>query len=134
MMALRADLDGTTADEYRAFDLARDDFGWALAEGAGGDVYLGGRTDSVQVDTNSGVEDGKGLLPSLPADLSVRTSLTLSGPRDVQIRALRRLPDGRLPFAGLRDGPLTHTEPANTNNDGVWGRRPARAVTSPCVA
>ena len=42
-------------------------------------------------------------------------------PRDVQVRAARSLPDGGLLLAGMRDGPLTHTDPAMTNNDGFWG-------------
>ena len=121
VVAMRGNLDDTSADEYRPLDLARDDFGWAMVEGADGTIYVGGRTDYVQVDTNSEVENGKGLLLALSADLSRQTSITLPGPRDVQIRALRRLPDGRIVFAGMRDGPLTHTDPAMTNNDGVWG-------------
>jgi hypothetical protein len=44
--------------------------------------------------------------------------LELPMPRDVQVRAARILPDGGLLLAGMRDGPLTHTEPAMTNNDG----------------
>lgn len=43
---------------------------------------------------------GKGLLLGLSGDLSSQTTLTLSEPRD---------------------GPLTHTDPAMTFNDGVWG-------------
>ena len=121
MVAMRGRLDDTSADEYRPIDLARDDFGWAMVEGADGAIYVAGRTDYVQVDTNSEVENGKGLLLSLSADLSRQTSITLPGPRDVQIRALRRLPDGQIVFAGMRDGPLTDTDPAMTNNDGVWG-------------
>ena len=42
-------------------------------------------------------------------------------PRDVQVRATRLLPDGDLVLAGTRDGPLTHTEPSMTHNDGFWG-------------
>jgi len=45
----------------------------------------------------------------------------LAGPRDVQVQALRLAPDGQLRFAGLRDGPLTHTDPAMRNDDGVLG-------------
>ena len=73
------------------------------------------------LDTNSEVENGEGLLLSLSAGLSVQTPVTLPGPRDVQVRALRCLPDGRLVIAGMRDGPLTHTDVTMTNNDGFWG-------------
>jgi hypothetical protein len=121
LVAMRGSLDDTLAEEYRTFDLARDDFGSDMAQAADGTIYIGGRTDYVQVDTNSEVENGKGLLLSLSADLSIQESLLLPGPRDVQVRALRRLPDGRVVFAGMRDGPLTHTDAAMTNNDGVWG-------------
>ncbi len=45
-------------------------------------------------------------------------------PRDVQLRALRLLPDGDVVLAGTRDGPLTHTESSLTHNDGFWGVAP----------
>jgi hypothetical protein len=82
---------------------------------------VGGRTDYVQVDTNSEVENGKGLLLTLSPDLTRHTALELPLPRDVQVRAARLLPDGNLLFSGTRDGPLTHTEPSMTHNDGFWG-------------
>jgi hypothetical protein len=50
-----------------------------------------------------------------------QVALELPTPRDVQIRALRVLPDGDVVLAGTRDGPLTHTEPSSTHNDGFWG-------------
>ena len=121
LVAMRGSLDDTSAEDYRTFDLARDDFGWDMTEAADGTIYVGGRTDYVQVDTNSEVENGEGLLLSLSAGLSVQTPVTLPGPRDVQVRALRCLPDGRLVIAGMRDGPLTHTDVTMTNNDGFWG-------------
>ena len=75
----------------------------------------------MQVDTNSEVENGKGLLLTLGPDLTREAALELPMPRDVQVRALRVLPDGDLVLAGTRDGPLTHTEPSMTHNDGFWG-------------
>jgi hypothetical protein len=107
--------------EYRTIDLARDDFGWTLAETADGHLIVGGRTDYVQVDTNSEVENGKGLLLTLGPDLTREAVLELPMPRDVQVRAMRLLPDGDFLLAGTRDGPLTHTEPSLTRNDGFWG-------------
>jgi hypothetical protein len=121
LVAMRSSLDDASADVYRTLDLSRDDFGWAMAEAADGTIDIAGRTDYVQVDTNSEVEDGKGLLLTVSPDLASQSAIDLTGPRDVQLRALRRLPDGRLVFAGMRDGPLTHTDPAMTFNDGVWG-------------
>ncbi len=121
LFVLRGALDDPSTVSYRTLDLARDDFGWAMAEAADGTIYLAGRTDYVQVDTNSEVEDGKGLLVALSPDLTRRTTLTLSGPRDVQLQALGLVPDGRLIFAGMRNGPLTHTDPAMTFNEGVLG-------------
>jgi len=118
---MRGSVDESSELEYRTIDLARDDFGWALAAAPDGSLIVGGRTDYVQVDTNSEVEDGKGLLLTLGPDLSRRGVLELPMPRDVQVRALRRLPGGDLLVAGTRDGPLTHTEPSMTHNDGFWG-------------
>jgi len=121
VVVMRGEVEESSALEYRTIDLARDDFGWALAEAPDGSLIVGGRTDYVQVDTNSEVENGKGLLLTLSPDLTRRAVLELPMPRDVQVRAVRPLPGGDLVVAGTRDGPLTHTEPSMTNNDGFWG-------------
>jgi len=121
LFVLRGDLNDGSLESYRTLDLARDDFGWAMAEAADGTIYIAGRNDYVQVDTNSEVEDGKGLLLALAPDLSRRATLSLAGPRDVQLLALRLAADGRLVFAGMRNGPLTHTDRAMYNNEGVLG-------------
>jgi hypothetical protein len=118
---MRGRVDEVSALDYRTIDLARDDFGWALAQTPDGRFIVGGRTDYVQVDTNSEVENGKGLLLALGPDLSRQAVLELPTPRDVQVRALRVLPDGDVVLAGTRDGPLTHTESSMTHNDGFWG-------------
>jgi hypothetical protein len=118
---MRGRVDDSSALDYRTIDLARDDFGWTLAEAPDGHLILGGRTDYVQVDTNSEVENGKGLLLGLRTDLTPGAVLDLPMPRDVQVRAVRFLPDGKVVLAGTRDGPLTHTEPSMTGNDGFWG-------------
>jgi len=118
---MRGRVEGVAPPEYRTIDLARDDFGWALAETPGGGLIVGGRTDYVQVDTNSEVENGKGLLLVLQPDLTEQSVVELPMPRDVQVHALRMLSNGRLVFAGTRDGPLTHTERSMTRNDGFWG-------------
>lgn len=117
----RAPLDGAAPEDYRTIDLSRDDFVWTLAEAPGGGLVLGGRTDYVKVDTNSEVENGKGLFLTLSSDLTQESTLELVGPRDVQVNTLRLRSDGSYVFAGTRDGPLTHTDPSMTNNDGVWG-------------
>src|SRR5258705_4164980 len=52
--------------------------------------------------------------------ISRQSVLELPMPRDVQVRAMRLLPNGDLVLAGTRDGPLTHTEPSMTHNDGFW--------------
>jgi hypothetical protein len=119
MMRGRVD-EGSTL-EYRTTDLARDDFGWALARMPDGRFIVGGRTDYVQVDTNSEIENGKGLLLALEPDLGREAVLELPMPRDVQVRVVRALPNGDVVLAGTRDGPLTHTEAPMTHNDGFWG-------------
>ena len=118
---MRGRVDHGSSQEYLTIDLARDDFGWALAPAPDGRFVVGGRTDYVQVDTNSEVENGKGLLLTLGPDLSQELVLELPLPRDVQIRAIRALPGGDVVLAGTRNGPLTHTEPSMTDNDGFWG-------------
>jgi hypothetical protein len=118
---MRGRVDDASVLEYQTIDLARDDFGWALAEAPDGRLVVGGRTDYVQVDTNSEVENGKGLLLTIGPDLTRQAVLELPMPRDVQVRAVRLLPDGDLVLAGTRDGPLTHTESSMTHNDGFWG-------------
>jgi len=59
---MRGRVDDASALEYRTIDLSRDDFGWAMAAAPDGRLIVGERTDYVQVDTNSEVENGKGLL------------------------------------------------------------------------
>jgi len=118
---MRGRVDQASALEYRTIDLSRDDFGWAMAAAPDGRLIVGGRTDYLQVDTNSEVENGKGLLLILGPDLTREAVLQLPMPRDVQMRAVHVLPDGDLAFAGTRDGPLTHTDPSITHNDGFWG-------------
>jgi hypothetical protein len=118
---MRGSVEASSALEYRTIDLARDDFAWALAEGPRESLIVAGRTDYVQVDTNSEVENGKGLLLTLGPDLSRQAVLELPMPRDVQVRAVRMLAGGDLLLAGTRDGPLTHTERSMTHNDGFWG-------------
>jgi hypothetical protein len=118
---MRGRVDEASSQDYRTIDLARDDFGWALTQMSDGRLVLGGRTDYVQVDTNSEVENGKGLLLTLGPDLREEAVLELPLPRDVQIRAVRAMPDGGIVLAGARDGPLTHTESSMTSNDGFWG-------------
>ena len=58
---------------------------------------------------------------TLGPDLTPQAVFELPMPRDVQVRAVRMLPGGDLLLAGTRDGPLTHTEPSMTRNDGFWG-------------
>lgn len=121
VVMMRGRVDEASSLEYRTIDLARDDFGWALAQMPDGRLIVGGRTDYVQVDTNSEVENGKGLLLTLGPDLSRQAVLELPLPRDVQVRVARLPPDGDVVVAGTRDGPLTHTESSMTHNDGFWG-------------
>ena len=106
---MRGRVDEASPLEYRTIDLARDDFGWALAKAPDGRLIVGGRTNYVQVDTNSEVENGKGLLLTLGPDLSRQAVLELPMPRDVQVRALaspRRRPhdcgDSRRPAHAYR--------------------------------
>jgi len=112
-------------DDSRALaqtiDLSRDDFVWRMQQAADGTVYFGGMTDFVHVDTNSQVEDGKGLLLAAAPDLATQVATTLPGPRDVQVRSFRLLPGGRVAVAGERNGPLTHTDPSMTFNEGFLG-------------
>jgi hypothetical protein len=121
LAVMRGRVDDGSMLEYRTSDLARDDFGWALARTPDSRFIVGGRTDYVQVDTNSEIETGKGLLLTLRSDLSREAVLELPMPRDVQVRFVRALPSGDVVLAGTRDGPLTHTQASMTHNDGFWG-------------
>jgi hypothetical protein len=118
LFVLRGHIEDGPPAVSQTIDLSRDDFAWEMQQTPDGTVQFGGRTDYVQVDTNSEVEDGKGLLLALSASKSITT---LPGPRDVQVRSFRSLPDGRVAMAGERNGPLTHTDPSMTFNEGFLG-------------
>jgi hypothetical protein len=121
LFVARGSVEREAPDVYTTVDVARDDFAWGMAEAADGTLYLAGQTDYVQVDTNSIVEDGKGLVLALSPDLQRQTSVILPGPRDVIVQSIDLLGDGRVAVAGTRNGPLTHTEQAMQFNEGFWG-------------
>jgi hypothetical protein len=126
LFVVRGSVDRAAPDVYTTIDVARDDFAWGMAEAADGTLYLAGQTDYVQVDTNSIVEEGKGLLLALSPDLQRWTSVVLPGPRDVIVQSIDLFGGGRVAVAGTRNGPLTHTDEAMRFNEGFWGTiRPA---------
>jgi hypothetical protein len=124
LLVVRGGLGDDKPEAIQTLDLSRDDYAHQVITGADGTLTFAGRMDYVQVDTNSEVENGKGLLLALSPDLQHHSMLTLVGPRDVHVYAVKPLPDGRLVFAGIRNAPLTHTDPAETNNEGVLGIAP----------
>ncbi len=106
---MRARLGDGTLSLFRQLDLAREDTAQAVVVDGDGNIYVGGNYDYAQADSNSQVDDGKGLL----VRLDWRTGeplerLSLSGPRDVQLWHLAPRPDGSLLFAGIYDGPHSH--------------------------
>lgn len=117
-------LDGTGGDSYTTIDLSRDDRALAMVEHPDGSLIVVGTTDFVQVDSNSVIEDGKGMIATLTADGQLLRQVTLPGPRDVQIVDAGLLPDGALVFAGIRNGPLTHTDQSQLDNHGMLGIAP----------
>lgn len=93
----------------RVLDVSREDALEDFKVDAEGACYLAGITDALQVDTNSLVEDGKGLILRTGVEGGERQVLTLPGPRNVVVQRIALTPDGGVVFAGTFDGPITHT-------------------------
>lgn len=93
----------------RVLDVSREDYLSDFKVDAAGACYFAGSTDALQVDTNSVVEYGKGVILKTGVDDGERRTLTLPGPRNVAVQRIALTPDGGLVFAGIFDGPITHT-------------------------
>ncbi|MBZ4423142.1 hypothetical protein [Myxococcus sp. RHSTA-1-4] len=109
LVLMRARLEAGTLLQHRVIDVAREDLAYDFQVDAQGRVWFAGVSDFLQVDTNSLVEFGQGLLLRTDVQGERTESLLLKGPRHVTVRRLALHPDGTLRFAGTFDGPITHT-------------------------
>lgn len=95
---------------YRVVDLSREDLAYDFQVDKEGRAWFAGLSDFLQVDTNSWVEFGQGMLLRTDAQGERVESLLLKGPRQVIVERLAFGPDGAVRFAGTFDGPITHTD------------------------
>lgn len=106
-------------------NLCKDDYiSTALAAPDGGFVVVGG-TCGIQLDSGSLITNRNGYVLALGADGSRRAVTWLSGLRDTSVEALGALPSGELALAGIRNGPITHTDVSEEFNEGWVNVLPA---------
>jgi hypothetical protein len=99
-------------------NLCRDDYiSTALAAPDGGFLVAGG-TCGVQLDSGSLITNRNGYVLALGPDGRRRAVTWLSGQRDTMVDALAALPSGELALAGIRNGPITHTDASELFNEG----------------
>jgi hypothetical protein len=81
---------------------------------------LGDRCSSrcCQVDSGSLVADQTGYLLALGRDGTRQGVAWFTSERDTQVQAMAALPSGDLALAGIRNGPITHTDPGEYSNEG----------------
>ncbi|WP_257451598.1 hypothetical protein [Archangium lipolyticum] len=121
LVLMRGRLEDGALSLHRTLDISREDWLHDFRVDARGHCYFAGTTDFVQVDTNSWVEPGKGLLLKTDENGEQLGRLELTGTRHVQVTHLAFRPDGTLQFGGTTDGPLTHTPLDEWFNETVLG-------------
>jgi hypothetical protein len=106
-------------------NLCKDDYiSTALAAPDGGFLVVGG-TCGIQLDSGSLITNRNGYVLALGPDGSRRAVTWLSGQRDTTVEALAELPSGELALAGIRNGPITHTDVSEEFNEGWVNVLPA---------
>jgi hypothetical protein len=110
LILMRAHMEDGTLLHHRVVDFAREDLPYDFQVDVEGRAWFAGVTDFLQVDTNSWMESGQGMLLRMDAQGERVESLLLKGPRQVIVERLAFAPDGSVRFAGTYDGPITHTD------------------------
>jgi hypothetical protein len=121
LVLMRGRLEDGALSLHRTLHVSREDWLHDFRVDARGHCYFAGTTDFVQVDTNSWIEPGKGLLLKTDENGERLGLLELTGPRHVAVTHLALRPDGTLQFGGTSDGPLTHTPLDAWFNETVLG-------------
>lgn len=109
LLLLRGRMEDGTQTLARVMDVSREDYLEDFKVDEQGACYFAGITDALQVDTNSVVEYGQGLILRTSADGEEREVLRLPGPRHVRVRRIALAPGGGVVFAGTFDEFITHT-------------------------
>jgi hypothetical protein len=104
-----------------AINLCNDDYVADAVASADGGFVVAGSTCGVQVDTGSLVANRTGYLLTIGPDGTRRAVAWFTSDRDTQVQAMAALPGGELALAGIRNGPITHTDPSQFSNEGWVG-------------
>jgi hypothetical protein len=90
-------------------DYQDEDYALSIDALPSGNLLIGGRTGYIQVDTNSEVTYGSGLLLEVAPNGQPLRSATFATPRDVGVMNVVPLDADCQLFAGWNDAPITHT-------------------------
>lgn len=94
--------------DYRSIDVLREDLPYAASVFEDGRIAVVGTFDFLQVDTNSVVENGSGMVVILDREGTPVHTSVLRGPRHVEVTAIAAS-DDVLYIAGRLDSYITHT-------------------------
>jgi hypothetical protein len=116
-------LEGDAAQNLTAqavqINLCDDDFvSGAIADPEGGFLVAGG-TCGVQADSGSLIANRTGYVLTLGADGTRQAVAWFTSARDTEVQALMPLSSGELALAGIRNGPITHTDERELSNE-AW--------------
>ena len=99
-------------------DLCADDFIADALPTSDGGFLAAGAACGEQADTGSLLKYEVGYVLALGADGKPVSVDWFTGERDTQVQALAASPTGELAVAGIRNGPITHTDPSQFSNEG----------------
>lgn len=101
-------LDGKTLS-YQLVDFEEDDFAFDFQLDNQGNFFVGGMVGGKYVDSGSQVVNGKGAILKLNKSRELTHSIVMAQPRNVEIQSIEILDSKHVLFAGIYDGPITHT-------------------------
>ena len=118
MLLMSVSPDDGWMDEYQLIHIDKEDSAQDVALLPNGNILFAGTTGFVQVDTNSQVTNGNGLLVEVDESGGIVRSLIMSAPRNVIVEAAVPIDDHQILFASRYDGPITHT--CDNDNSGCY--------------
>jgi hypothetical protein len=121
VLLLRGDPARNITSQAVQIDLCRDEFISGALPRPDGGFWVAGSACRVQADSGSLIANGKGFVLGVGPD-GARGGVTwFTGDRDTDVQAVAVSTCGDLAVGGFRNGPLTHTDPSELENQGWIG-------------